>query len=88
MQIGWATLQTRGLPTKGVGDSFDSFAYDGHRVFKWNGGSEAYGESWEIGDIIGCYLNFANREISFSRNGKSLGIAFKNVPIGEASFYL
>ena len=32
------------LPKEGVGDTTDSFAYDGHRVRKWNVTTGKYGE--------------------------------------------
>ena len=32
------------LPKEGVGDTPDSFAYDGHRVRKWNVTTGKYGE--------------------------------------------
>lgn len=44
-----------------------------------------YGEYWQIGDVIGCYIDLAKREISFARNGKSLGVAFTNIPVGEVT---
>ena len=31
-------------PQEGVGDTTDSFAYDGHRVRKWNVSTGKYGE--------------------------------------------
>lgn len=31
-------------PQEGVGDTADSFAYDGHRVRKWNVSTGKYGE--------------------------------------------
>jgi Kip1 ubiquitination-promoting complex protein 1 len=43
-QIGWCQLQTTFDPHNGVGDDKNSFAYDGNRIKKWNGGSEVYGE--------------------------------------------
>ena len=79
------TLQSKFLLNKGVGDTADSFAYDGHRKVKWNNGREEYGEYWKTGDIIGCYIDLSKREISFSRNGKSFGVAFTNIPIGEVN---
>ena len=67
----------------GVGDTPDSFAYDGQRILKWNSGKIPYGEAWEIGDVIGCYIDLTKREIAFSRNGRSMGVAFKAIPTGE-----
>lgn len=36
MQIGWCSLNTRFTNQNGVGDSPNSYAYDGYRVEKWN----------------------------------------------------
>ena len=87
MQIGWATLQTPFSRTDGVGDDRTSFAYDGHRVKKWNCGSTTYGEQWVAGDIIGTLLDLTAREISFWRNNKFLGVAFTEVPVGHNVAY-
>ena len=43
--------------------------------------SEKYAGTYGSGDIIGCGLLPATAEVFFTRNGKYLGIAFKNVPI-------
>ena len=69
--------------SKGVGDTPDSFGYNGVERLKCNDNKNPYGEIWTIGDVIGCYIDFNKREISFSRNGKDLGVAFKEIPIGE-----
>ena len=54
-------------------------AYDGKRLCKWNGPSSPYGQAWTSGDVIGCCIDLDAREISFYRNGVSLGVAFTNV---------
>jgi len=38
---------------------------------------EEYGEAFQAGDIIGCLLDRTNHTISFSKNGKDLGVAYK-----------
>jgi hypothetical protein len=38
-----------------------------------------YGEAWSSGDIIGSCIDLDRGEISFFRNGVSLGVAFRNV---------
>jgi ATP-dependent RNA helicase DDX1 len=35
-----------------------------------------YGEAFGKGDVIGCYLDLDNKEISFTKNGINLGVAF------------
>jgi len=40
----------------------------------------------QVGDVIGCLFDSENREISFSRNGKNLGVAFSNI-VPNAPYY-
>uniref|UniRef100_A0A669CD25 RING-type E3 ubiquitin transferase n=1 Tax=Oreochromis niloticus TaxID=8128 RepID=A0A669CD25_ORENI len=44
MQIGWCTLSCRFNQEEGVGDTPDSYAYDGNRVRKWNVTTTNYGK--------------------------------------------
>ncbi|XP_014489986.1 E3 ubiquitin-protein ligase RKP [Vigna radiata var. radiata] len=78
-QLGWATLSCPFTDHKGVGDADDSYAYDGRRVSKWNKDAETYGQSWVVGDIIGCCIDLDRDEILFYRNGNSLGVAFQGI---------
>ncbi|KAF9609879.1 hypothetical protein IFM89_018964, partial [Coptis chinensis] len=78
-QLGWATFSCPFTNHKGVGDAEDSYAFDGRRVTKWNKDAETYGQSWVIGDVIGCCIDLDHDEISFYRNGVSLGVAFDTV---------
>ena len=36
-----------------------------------------YGEAFGMHDVIGCLLDLQNSEISFTKNGQNLGVAFK-----------
>lgn len=78
-QLGWATVACPFTDHKGVGDADDSYAYDGKRVSKWNKEAEAYGQSWVVGDVIGCCIDLDCDEILFYRNGISLGVAFGGI---------
>lgn len=78
-QIGWATLSCPFTDHKGVGDADDSYAYDGKRVSKWSKEAEPYGQPWVAGDVIGCCIDMEHDEISFYRNGYSLGVAFNGI---------
>ncbi|KAF7840013.1 E3 ubiquitin-protein ligase RKP [Senna tora] len=78
-QLGWATLSCPFTEHKGVGDGDDSYAYDGRRVSKWNKEAETYGQSWVVGDVIGCCIDLERDEILFFRNGNSLGVAFRGI---------
>lgn len=86
-QIGWCQLHTSFDAHNGVGDDRLSYAFDGNRIKKWNGVSEPYGEQWSTGDIIGTLIDITNREISFWRNKKFLGVAFKNIETGQNRAY-
>ncbi|KNC85365.1 hypothetical protein, variant 1 [Sphaeroforma arctica JP610] len=82
-QIGWATIDCIFSNEHGVGDEVDSFSYDGCRLKKWNVKPEPYGEAWVQGDTLGMMLDCDNGQISYCRNGKSLGVAFSNIRCGE-----
>ncbi|KAJ8302029.1 hypothetical protein KUTeg_021016, partial [Tegillarca granosa] len=68
MQLGWCTINCKFSVEEGVGDTPDSYAYDGSRLRKWN--------SWLTGDVISCALDCDNGTVTFYRNGKSMGQAF------------
>ncbi|XP_058184868.1 E3 ubiquitin-protein ligase RKP isoform X1 [Rhododendron vialii] len=78
-QLGWATVSCPFSDHKGVGDADDSYAYDGKRERKWNKEAEPYGQSWVVGDVIGCCIDLDRDEISFYRNGFPLGVAFSGI---------
>ncbi|TXG60567.1 hypothetical protein EZV62_015140 [Acer yangbiense] len=78
-QLGWATRSCPFTDHKGVGDADDSYAFDGRRVKKWNKEAKLYGQSWVAGDVIGCCIDLDSDEISFYRNGISLGVAFSGI---------
>ncbi|CAB9496398.1 RING finger and SPRY domain-containing protein 1 [Seminavis robusta] len=82
-QIGWANVTTSDFKPNteegdGVGDDKGSFGYDGSRALKFhNGAEEAYDKSqWKAGDVVGCQYNVKTGEVSYSLNGKDLGVAF------------
>lgn len=90
IQVGWATQDCLFdyIFGRGVGDNDSSWACDGVRKRKWHGfkvhsDGEHFGESWSVGDVIGCLINFDSKEILFSVNGK-LESAFQ---IPEKVFY-
>lgn len=87
-QIGFATEGFTPRGGDGVGDDALSWGYDGERRFKWHNGSEKYGGStkWRQGDTIGCLLNLDAQTISFTRNGKDLGVAFQ-IQGQDGAFY-
>jgi hypothetical protein len=86
-QIGWCQLVTTFNSHNGVGDDKTSFAFDGYRISLWHDGQKQYGELWDIGDIIGVAIDLDNRHIEFFKNGKSIGIAVKDISVGENVAY-
>ena len=76
MQLGWVTPVTVYTSEDGVGDSRDSFAYDGKRKRKWNVASTEYGEQWTSGDVISCGIDFDRGVVEYWRNGVHLGVAY------------
>uniref|UniRef100_A0A8C1Q438 E3 ubiquitin-protein ligase RNF123 n=1 Tax=Cyprinus carpio TaxID=7962 RepID=A0A8C1Q438_CYPCA len=87
MQIGWCTLNCRFNQEEGVGDTPDSYAYDGNRVRKWNVTTTNYGKSWAAGDIVSCLIDLDEGTITFCLNGQSLGVAFSNIKTGPGVAY-
>ncbi|XP_046730730.1 E3 ubiquitin-protein ligase RNF123 [Silurus meridionalis] len=87
MQIGWCTLNCRFNQEEGVGDTPDSYAYDGNRVRKWNVTTTNYGKSWAAGDIVSCMIDLDEGTITFCLNGQSLGTAFSNIKMGPGIAY-
>ncbi|KAF3690374.1 E3 ubiquitin-protein ligase RNF123 [Channa argus] len=72
---------------EGVGDTPDSYAYDGNRVRKWNVTTTNYGKSWAAGDIVSCLIDLDEGTITFCLNGQSLGVAFTNIKMGPGVAY-
>ncbi|KAG7226614.1 hypothetical protein INR49_001784 [Caranx melampygus] len=72
---------------EGVGDTPDSYAYDGNRVRKWNVTTTNYGKSWAAGDIVSCLIDLDEGTITFCLNGQSLGTAFTNIKTGPGVAY-
>lgn len=71
------------MEKEGVGDSVDSFSYDGRRVKKWNVSCHNYGQRWAPGDVITCCIDLEAGTVSFYRNGVDMGVAFNKVRCGE-----
>uniref|UniRef100_A0A8C4QLI2 E3 ubiquitin-protein ligase RNF123 n=1 Tax=Eptatretus burgeri TaxID=7764 RepID=A0A8C4QLI2_EPTBU len=87
MQIGWCTLECRFNQEEGVGDTPNSYAYDGSRVRKWNVTTTNYGKPWAAGDIVTCLLDLDEGTCSFFLNGVALGTAFSDVRLGSKMAY-
>lgn len=87
MQIGWCQLNTLFTEKEGVGDDSTSYAYDGWRKVTWHGKYNEYGNLWDVGDIIGVCIDLENRIIEYFLNGEKLGVAFKDLEIGQNIAY-
>ncbi|XP_013161916.1 PREDICTED: uncharacterized protein LOC106113623 isoform X1 [Papilio xuthus] len=87
MQIGWCTAGCTFSMDTGVGDTVNSYAYDGGRVRRWNVATSPYGQAWLPGDVIGSCLDLDKGTLEFYRNGVSMGVAFDNVAHGTGVAY-
>ncbi|KAJ2820210.1 hypothetical protein IWW50_005146 [Coemansia erecta] len=80
VQIGWCSNKCGFYPEsgEGVGDDYESVAYDGYRQRKWFGTADdtMYGEKWHAGDVVTAELDLDNGRVVFYLNGRSMGLAF------------
>ncbi|ORZ37805.1 hypothetical protein BCR44DRAFT_73254 [Catenaria anguillulae PL171] len=90
LQLGWASaLCHYDMPCgRGIGDDDHSYAYDGDRRRAWHGliahaEGIPYGQAWKVGDVIGCCLDLDAGNIEYFHNGVSMGVAFRNINMGE-----
>ncbi|XP_013421955.1 E3 ubiquitin-protein ligase RNF123 [Lingula anatina] len=87
MQLGWSTINCTFSQEEGVGDTANSYAYDGNRLRKWNVKTQRYGQGWLTGDIISCGIDCDEGTVTFFRNGQSMGTAFSNIRLGREMAY-
>lgn len=73
-RLGWATLGA----SLDIGTDKGSFGYGGTGKKSHAKSFEDYGEPYGLGDTIGCWIDCVSGEIGYSKNGKSLGVAFKS----------
>ena len=56
---------------------------------RWHVGGEAFGRSWQAGDVVGCMIDLNESHISFTLNGETLisdggsEVAFRDFEVGE-----
>lgn len=90
-QIGWADndFVCNEGQNNGIGDDIHSWGYDGGRQLKFHGEEPekyAIDVKWKTGDIISCYYDGDHKEISYSLNGVSLGVAFSDIKISSCIY--
>ena len=71
-RVGWST-KTANLE---LGKDSFGFGYGGTGKKSNNNKYDDYGEPFGLNDVIGCYVNYELGVISYTKNGKPLGIAF------------
>ncbi|CAD7092671.1 unnamed protein product [Hermetia illucens] len=82
MQIGWCSNKCEFSTDTGVGDTKNSYGYDGSKQQIWHVYTTKYGESWQSGDIIGVCIDMEQSKIEFYKNGVSMGVAFSGFERG------
>ncbi|KAL6426510.1 hypothetical protein ACFW04_009145 [Cataglyphis niger] len=81
MRVGWAKADC--MPGSMLGSDESTWAFDGYNEEKvYSGTAETFGKQWQVGDVVGVFLDLIDRTISFSLNGELLMDALG----GETSF--
>ncbi|XP_075211293.1 ryanodine receptor [Lycorma delicatula] len=71
MRVGWARSDCP--PGSQLGSDEYSWAFDGFNEEKvYCGTAEAFGRQWQVGDVVGVFLDLMDHTISFSLNGELL----------------
>ncbi|KAH0621965.1 hypothetical protein JD844_023772 [Phrynosoma platyrhinos] len=75
-RVGWSSMQA----SLDLGTDKFGFGYGGTGKKSHNKQFDSYGEEFTMHDTIGCYLDVDKGQITFSKNGKDLGLAFEIPP--------
>uniref|UniRef100_H3ALN7 Heteroous nuclear ribonucleoprotein U like 2 n=1 Tax=Latimeria chalumnae TaxID=7897 RepID=H3ALN7_LATCH len=75
LRVGWSV----DAPPLQLGEDEFSYGYDARGLKMEQSQCQEFGEKFTENDVIGCFVNFEGEEVelSFSKNGQDLGIAFK-----------
>ena len=79
LQVGWATYSSLWSKEYGVGDNINTYAFDGHRVKKWNVSQQNYGTQWEVGDVVTSCIDLDSGKVDWYLNGQHLGTAYADI---------
>jgi ATP-dependent RNA helicase DDX1 len=75
-RLGWSTKAAN----LELGKDSHGFGYGGTAKKSFNNSFEDYGEKYSTSDTIGCLLDLTVGEISYTKNGQPLGVAFRLNP--------
>ena len=65
------------------GWDWNTYGYHGDdgKSFANQSQGQTYGPTFSTSDVVGCGVNFENQTCFFTKNGSSLGIAFRDMPM-------
>jgi ATP-dependent RNA helicase DDX1 len=63
-----------------IGRDMYGFGYGGTGMKSYNDEFESYGSSFGVNNVVGCFLSWDRKEISYSVNGSHKGLAYKIPP--------
>ncbi|KAL3284793.1 hypothetical protein HHI36_018934 [Cryptolaemus montrouzieri] len=71
MRVGWAKADC--APGCMIGSDENTWAFDGYNEEKvYSNAAESFGKQWQVGDVVGVFLDLIDHTISFSLNGELL----------------
>ncbi|XP_063919785.1 ryanodine receptor isoform X1 [Zophobas morio] len=71
MRVGWAKADC--APGCMLGSDENTWAFDGYNEEKvYSNVAESFGKQWQVGDVVGVFLDLIDHTISFSLNGELL----------------
>ena len=81
-RVGWSTLSD----SLNLGSSATSYGFGGTGKKANKNKFEDYGEIFGKGDVIGCCLDLAAGTISYTKNGRDLGVAYSGIKKDDVYF--